>query len=399
MKKQWKTSIYSFVVLAISSLCISCSSDDNNESGTFQKDKLINSVWSSSYYDIGDDGETEKGDETLTFTSSSTAEVYAVYTGKQWNDDYTNLKNYSGTYTIYYNYSVSGNTITLIDPDENESTWEYTLSGNSLIRDDKIWTYVKNNPETTDDDLVVNGNPKTGIASWITKPVKSMKRSGSYAEPNTTYFTTNYQYNGRKVTRMARSGENSASYSLSYSNNQVVMNSANSNTVFTLDTSLGYSKNLPNNYYNEYNFDIDYTSNGQISYIRDDSSRTNYVYTYDSNGDIKTITVIDESNNSSTDKYTFTYTSDLNTNGLYPEGSVCFSFIEDLLYTGLLGAPCKHLVKSINFEMPFINWHGTMVFTYNKDESGNIKSYYYSDDPIYKYLMKRTNSPIFSFTY
>ena len=96
--------------------------------------------------------------------------------------------------------------------------------------------------------------------------------------------------------------------------------------------------------------------------------------------------------------YTFSYTSRDNKNGLYPEASVINTNLEFLRYLGFLGLPSRKLVDKIDFK-PADSSYGTMEFSYQFDSAGNVTSYQYTSDPIYKTTDRRQPSPVFRFTY
>lgn len=138
-------------ILGVIALCVgfvSCSSDDDgDETPSFSMSQIVGSEWKTSYYVVDDgDGSYERGNSTLTFKSSSHAEIVSEYSGKEWIwDGYDQFKYYSGTRTVFYSYTKSGNNIKLQNKENEYDIIDLTLSGNKLISSSSTtpWTISK----------------------------------------------------------------------------------------------------------------------------------------------------------------------------------------------------------------------------------------------------------------
>lgn len=378
-----------------------CSSDDDGDGGGGANgnplDNLVGSEWSCEYYNVGDNGEYEEGTIQLMFVSSDRAEEHVTYSGMEWNidDDYVR---YSGTNDNFYTYTVSGNSVTLVNSDNGYSK-TLTLLDNTTLTEGTgdVYTLVKAGSGSGDDDeggnVSVGGNPQTGIADFVSAPVRSFAMEFSQSSRD---FKVEYDYAGNKVVRMRRSGTNSGSFAVTYTDSEVTAASQTASYTFGLGAP-GYA-----NYFRDkdgyvWSCRVSGDNDGYIRYFEIDNinGRRYYTITY-SGGNVSSIEEYHDQDLYCT--YNFSYTGTDNKNGLYPEASIIDTGLEYLHYLGFLGLPSRKLVDKINFK-PVDSSYGTMQFSYERDSEGNVTSYQYTSDPIYKTTNRRQPSPVFKFTY
>lgn len=277
--------------------------------------------------------------------------------------------------------------------EEDNPTITARLEGNSLIGEgDYSWTLVKAGTGST--ETPVGGNPETGIASFVTAPVRSFEISKEYNRGN---IKAVYDYSGNKVVRIRVSGSTSGSYSLSYTNEKVTMTSMDETVDFNLNengyTNSWYKAERNRFYYNEYD------SNGYLTRIMLDDNGSLYEYRITvNNGNITYIEKLEAGFRNVIDTFTFKYSDKENKNGLYPESCILNIDNEILSYLGILGKPSRNLVSQIDFTM-YGTSNGCMVFSYYYDNDDNVTSYQYTDDPFYKETQRRQTSPRFKFEY
>ena len=222
----------------------SCGGDDDGGSGGGTTgsilDRLVGSEWKGEYFQVSENGEYEEGTMTLKFTSSDRAEQHTAYSGMEWNSNGEYVE-YSGESDTFYEYVVSDGKITMTDTG-GYGSFTLTPSGNNtLVYGSTVYRLVK---EGTGDDTGgsqgggdVGGNPETGIADFVTTPVRTFKMEFAQGSRD---FKVEYVYSGNKVVRMLRSGSSSASYALSYSYDEVTAKSSAYTYTFGLG-STGYA--------------------------------------------------------------------------------------------------------------------------------------------------------------
>ena len=390
-----------FMMLLCCAVVSSCGGDDDGGSGGGTTgsilDRLVGSEWKGSYFQVSENGEYEEGTMTLKFTSSDRAEQHTAYSGMEWNSNGEYVE-YSGESDTFYEYVISDGKITLTDTG-GYGSFTLTPSGNNmLVYGSTVYRLVK---EGTGDDTGgsqgsgdVGGNPETGIADFVTTPVRTFEMEFAQGSRD---FKVEYVYSGNKVTRMLRSGSSSASYALSYSYDEVTAKSSAYTYTFGLG-STGYANFFRDGADGAWSCR---TSGDNDGYMRYFSIENPYDYRYYmvsySGGNVSRV---EEYRNDGElyCTYTFSYTSRDNKNGLYPEASVINTNLEFLRYLGFLGQPSRKLVDKIDFK-PADSSYGTMEFSYQFDSAGNVTSYQYTSDPIYKTTDRRQPSPVFRFTY
>lgn len=383
-------------MMALCLLTVSCSGDDESGgSGPAGNvfDTLVGSEWQSAYFNVGDNGEYEEGTTLLKFTTDTRAEEHIVYNGKSWNSD-GEYESYSGESDAFYEYTVSDGKIILRNTD-NDFGNEMTLtpvSGNMLTDGTHTYTLVKAGTGM-EDGIETGGNPDTGIADFVTNPVKTFSMEFAQGARD---FKVEYVYSGNKVVRMLRSGNSSASYALSYSDSEVTAESAIRTYTFGLG-SFGYANYFTASDYGAWSCRASGDNDGYITFFSADTGLYRYFMITYRSGNVSRIEEYRE-NGELYCTYDFTYTSQVNKNGLYPEASIINTDIEFLRYLGFLGKPCRNLVDKIDFK-PVDSSYGTMEFTYDYDAGGNVTSYQYSSDCIYITTSRRQPSPVFKFTY
>lgn len=135
-----------FIVCCCLFSLLSCQTEESDNS--IEMSEIVGSQWTSSYEWIEDNGSMESGNEVLDFISSTQARKTTEYSGRGWEFNYSTgeneYKSYSGTRYQFYEYSVSGSTILLINVDGGYSS-ELQISGNKLIdaNEDQIWNLSK----------------------------------------------------------------------------------------------------------------------------------------------------------------------------------------------------------------------------------------------------------------
>lgn len=125
---------------------VACSEDDEDDSESFDMSKLVGSEWKRTYsYFNTDDASGEEGECLLTFTSSTQAQEYISYHGKEWSgEDGDRYQSYSGSTTIFYTYQVTGTKISLQGEEEYDEPTYAVVSGNKMVASNDLeWTLVK----------------------------------------------------------------------------------------------------------------------------------------------------------------------------------------------------------------------------------------------------------------
>ena len=381
-------------LLAMCLLAASCSGDDGGGGSDVDLfDTLVGSEWRSEGMYVGDNGEYEESESLLKFTSATRAEQHTVYSGMEWNFNGEYVP-YSGEGDTFFEYTVSGGKIILRNTgDDSGMEWTLTPMGDNTLTDgSNVYTLVKAGTGT-EDEAETGGNPETGIAGFVTNPVKTFSMEFSQGARD---FKVEYEYSGNKVTRMLRSGSESASYTLSYSDTEVVAKSSLRTYTFGLG-SYGYANYFTASDYGLWSCRASGDNDGYIKFFSVDGDDYHYFLITYSGGNISRIEEYDRDGNLAC-TYNFSYTSKVNRNGLYPEASFINTDIEFLRYLGFLGKPCRNLVDKIDFK-PADSSYGTMEFTYEFDSQGNVTSYRYTSDPVYITTDRRKPSPVFKFTY
>lgn len=382
-------------LLSLAMTAVSCGGDDDDDGtggGGDILSTLVGSEWSSEYFQVGSNGEYEEGTLLLKFVSADRAEQHTKYSGKEWNSNgqYTS---YSGEGDTFYTYTVSDGKITLTDTGGYGSFTLTPAGGNTLTDGSRIYTLVKAGTGGGG-SVETGGNPNTGIADFVTKPVKTFEMEFAQGSRD---FKVEYVYSGNKVVNMLRSGASSASYTLSYTDSEVKAEASARSYTFGLGAT-GYANFFRDGDGNLWSCRTSGDNDGYMRFFSVDLSYDNryYMVTY-SGGNVSRVEEyrnIDELYCT----YDFSYTTRDNKNGLYPEASIINTDLEFLRYLGFLGQPSRKLVDKIDFK-PIDSSYGTMEFSYEFDSDGNVTSYQYTSDPIYKTTNRRQPSPVFKFTY